>query len=94
MTFLTVKVGTPDDELPLAPVPTVADTEMRFIPVSAGGILKYAFSDVVSAVVPFKDATIYFIPKFDHARESGETYRFASVPVFTSEAIEASAIPA
>jgi len=94
VTFFTVNVGTPEEEDPLAPVPTVAHTLTRFIPVNAAGIRKYALSEVVSAVVQFRETATYRIPKLDHARESGDTYRFASVPVFTSEAIEASAIPA
>ena len=61
---------------------------------SQAGIRKYAFSDVVSAVVPFNAQATYLIQKLEPARESGETYLFASVQVFTSDAIEASAIPA
>lgn len=73
VTFFTVNVGTPDEDDPLAPVPTVADTLTRFIPVIAEGIRKYALSDVVRAVVPLREQATYRIPRLDPASESGET---------------------
>lgn len=73
VTFFTVNVGTPEEDDPLAPVPTVADTDTRFMPVKAEGIRKYALSDVVNAVVPLREHATYLIPKLDPASESGET---------------------
>lgn len=93
VTFLTVNVGTPDEDDPLAPVPTVACTDTRFIPVNAGGIRKYALSDVVRAVVPLSEVATYFIPKLEPARPSGVNARVVSVPVFVSAIVASSTAP-
>lgn len=88
-----MNVGTPEEDEPLAPVPTVADTDTRFIPVIAEGIRKYALSDVVSAVVQFNEADIYLIQKLEPAKPSGLNARVASVPVFHSADVATSIIP-
>lgn len=90
---MTVNVGIPDEDDPLAPVPTVACTDTRFIPVKAEGIRKYALSDVVSAVVPLSEVATYFIPKLEPARPSGVNARVVSVPVFVSAIVASSTAP-
>ena len=88
-----MNVGTPEEDDPLAPVPTVADTDTRFMPVKAEGIRKYALSDVVNAVVPLREQATYRIPKLDPANPSGVNARVASVPVFVSAIVASSTAP-